>query len=139
MRFKRKTGVNDSIPVASMSDIAFLLIIFFMLSSFANLKKGPDIENPAAKNITSPPEKSRQFEITVDKNGLVFFENSYLTTEELTQIFLLRSQRFPDMYVKINADENTEYEFIDQVVKALQEANTYQLLFVCKKLRDEKT
>lgn len=137
MKIKRKTRIQNIIPVASMSDIAFLLLIFFMLSSMANLKKGPTIENPKAKQISALPDTIKKFEIMVDKQGLIFFEGMYRTPEEITNFFTTRIIQYPNLYIELNADEATEYEKIDSVIKALQQAECYRILFVCKKIKKE--
>lgn len=118
-----------------MSDIAFLLLIFLMLSSIINLKKGPNITIPKAKKI-SRPKSVQKYEISIDKNGNFFLEGKYVTTKEITDIFYKRAMLYPDMYVQLSADEETEYQAVNSVVKALQEARSYRILFVCKKKKE---
>lgn len=56
---KRKTSVSDEIPTASMADIAFLLLVFFLTTTVFNEEKGLPIVLPeeseeqevSAKNI----------------------------------------------------------------------------------------
>ena len=41
MKFKRRlTPDDEAVPMSSMADIAFLLIIFFMLTSVFNVDRG---------------------------------------------------------------------------------------------------
>ncbi|MCX7022885.1 MAG: biopolymer transporter ExbD [bacterium] len=47
MAFKRKSRVSAEIPAASMSDIAFLLLIFFMTTTIFNVEKGIRLVLPA--------------------------------------------------------------------------------------------
>ena len=136
MKLKRKTSVKSVIPVSSMSDIAFLLLIFLMLSSILNMKKGPKINTPKAQEI-STAQDVRKFDLTIDKNGNVFFEGSYVTAEDLTNTFNERIVMYPNLFVQINADEQTEYNAVDKVIKALQNAGCYRLLFICDKLKKE--
>lgn len=136
MKIKRKTGIKSIIPVSSMSDIAFLLLIFLMLSSIMNMKKGPTINPPFAKEVSTPEERQK-FEIIVDQNGNYFHEGSYRLAEEITTIFSSRVLANPQLMVEISADENTTYDKIDTLKDALQAAEAYSLLFVSKKIKDE--
>lgn len=136
MKIKRKTSIKNIIPVSSMSDIAFLLLIFLMLSSIVNMKKGPQISLPKAKEL-SKPKKALKYDLSIDKNGNIFFEGTYINTEKLSLIFSERILSSPNLFVQINADEDTHYEKVDAVIKALQAAKSYKIIFVCKKLEKE--
>ncbi len=50
----RKTDADSSIPTSSMADIAFLLIIFFMVTSVFSATKGLELALPTDDN--SPPD-----------------------------------------------------------------------------------
>lgn len=133
MNIKRKTKIKNIIPVSSMSDIAFLLLIFLMLSSILNMKKGPTVNLPEAGTIQRPAEQQK-YEISIDKNGNYYFEDSYLTENEITSIFSGNILLYPDLYVQISADELCKYDMVDKLIKALQAAECYRLLFVCNKI-----
>lgn len=137
MNVKRKTSIKSIIPVSSMSDIAFLLLIFLMLSSILNMKKGPTITPPKAKEI-STPEDARKYSIIIDKKGSVFLEDRYVTASEVTSFFSAQLLTYPNLFVLINADEEVTYDKVDVVVKALQEAKAFRLLFVCEKKNHRK-
>ncbi len=138
MKIKRKTKIKNRIPVSSMSDIAFLLLIFLMLSSILNMKKGPNVVLPKAQEI-SLPEEARKYEITVDKNGNYFFDGNYLPLAEITAFFSAEINIYPNLYVQISADQNSEYEVVDSLVKALQDAKSYRFVFVTDKLKNGGT
>lgn len=137
MRVQRKTRIESVIPVSSMSDIAFLLLIFLMLSSIMNLKKNIEVKTPEAKQV-STTEGVQKYEIIIDKNGNAFFDGNYILLQEITAVFSQNIDREPDLYVQINADEAATYEMVNQVIKALQDARCYRLLFICKRLKEEQ-
>jgi biopolymer transport protein ExbD len=58
MRFKRKSTVAE-IPTASMADIAFLLIIFFMLSTTFSVNMGFDFGIPPKEQQATTESESR--------------------------------------------------------------------------------
>lgn len=59
---KRKERVSDEIPTASLADIAFLLLIFFLTTTVFNEEKGLPIVLP-----------ERQQEQEVSPKNLIFF------------------------------------------------------------------
>ena len=59
---KRRQRVSDEIPTASMADIAFLLLVFFLTTTVFNDEKGLPIVLPA-----------EQIEQEVSPKNLIFF------------------------------------------------------------------
>ncbi|MFW6089653.1 MAG: ExbD/TolR family protein [Gemmatimonadota bacterium] len=60
---ERKERVSDEIPTASMADIAFLLLIFFLTTTVFNEERGLPIVLPEAE----------QEEVDVSAKNLIFF------------------------------------------------------------------
>ena len=51
MKFKKKSKMKIAIPTASMPDIVFMLIFFFMVSSVLRTHEGLNVLLPKAKQI----------------------------------------------------------------------------------------
>lgn len=66
MNFKRSKSIEAYIPTASMADIAFLLIIFFMVSSVFPVDK-VQVDLPDTKEITNYSEDSAVISISTDQ------------------------------------------------------------------------
>ncbi len=62
MKFARKT-VSDEIPTASMADITFLLIIFFMVTNTFAATRGLDFALP--KDDKNPPQIEREDSVLI--------------------------------------------------------------------------
>lgn len=136
MKIKRKTKIQNMIPVASMSDIAFLLLIFLMLSSIMDMKKNIEVNTPKAKQV-STSEEVQKYEIIIDKNGTYYFEGKAVSLEHISSFFSLKILVEPNLYVQLNADEDCIYERIGLVVKTLQDVKCYRLLFISKRIKEE--
>ena len=54
----RRSKAEAEIPTASMADIAFLLIIFFLVSTTMNMDKGLGLTLPAAGEAKEVPRKN---------------------------------------------------------------------------------
>lgn len=71
---KRKTKVSTEIPTASMADVAFLLLIFFLVTTHFLEEKGlglvlPDPLTSAQKRIP----KKNMWHFVIDEGGQVIF------------------------------------------------------------------
>lgn len=67
---KRRRRVAINVPVASMGDIAFLLIIFFMVCS--RFAQEAPLEPP--KSIDAREVTKGQISVSIDAEGLIYFQ-----------------------------------------------------------------
>ena len=58
MLFKKRRDLESEIPAASMADIAFLLLIFFLVTTTINSDKGVSLTLPEISD--EPPKKLNQ-------------------------------------------------------------------------------
>jgi biopolymer transport protein ExbD len=68
----RRAGAQVIIPVVSMGDIAFLLIIFFILCSNFAKKAGKNVQPPVARGL-DPLPKPRLY-VAVDAERRLYFQ-----------------------------------------------------------------
>jgi len=131
MKLKRPKGKNFYIPLNSMSDVAFLLLIFIMLVALINYRKEVKIAYPEAKTALRTSEE-KNLEVWIDKDGGVYIDGtiSDLLTLENTIASLYRSA--PDTRVHIIADQNTLYEKINAVLEVMQILQYRVVSFVVK-------
>jgi len=130
MNLKRRKK-DFSIPLNSMSDVAFLLLIFIMLVALINYRKEVKIEYPEAKTaLRTSAEKN--LEVWIDIKGGIFLDgeaSDYLSLEnKITELYL----DAPDTRVHIIADRNTPYEKINSVLEVLQLLQYRVVSFVVK-------
>jgi biopolymer transport protein ExbD len=131
MRLRRDRLKRFYIPLNSMSDVAFLLLIFIMLVALINYRKEVKIEYPEAKNAMRT-SADKNLEIWIDRSGGVYLdgEASNLPAVERKIEDIYRSA--PDTRVHIIADRNTPYEKINGVLEILQILQYRVVSFVVK-------
>lgn len=122
MALKRKTKVNADFSMASMTDIIFLLLIFFMVTSTVVVPNAIKITLPQAQKQTAAKPLSR---VTIDKNMnyYVAFGNQRekkVTFDDITPFLQERYNQEPEMFVALYADEAVPY---GEIVKVLNIAN----------------
>ena len=71
MAFKMKTNLKSEIPTASMPDIIFMLLVFFMVTTVLREYDGLPIALPSATKIEKLESKRHTTHVWVNKSGLV--------------------------------------------------------------------
>lgn len=108
--------------MASMTDVIFLLLIFFMVTSTVVSPNAIKVLLPQGKQQTSAKPLTR---VVIDKelNYYGAFGNDKeqaLTLEELTPFLQRCAEQEPEMFVALYADETVPYR---EIVKILNLAN----------------
>lgn len=122
MALKRKTKINESFSMASMTDVIFLLLIFFMVTSTVVVPNAIKLTLPQAQKQTAAKPLSR---VTIDANlnYYVAFGNQrerQVTFDEITPFLQEQYNKEPEMFVALYADETVPYR---EIVKVLNIAN----------------
>ena len=118
---KRRAKISPNFSMASMTDLIFLLLIFFMITSTMVSPNAIKVL-PQGKQQTSAKPLTR---VIIDKNLNYYaaFGNDKelsLTLEELTPFLQSCAEREPEMYIALYADETVPYR---EIVKVLNIAN----------------
>ena len=122
MALKRRSKISPNFSMASMTDVIFLLLIFFMITSTVVSPNAIKVLLPQGKQQTSAKPLTR---VVIDKD-LNFYgafgneEEQLLTLEALIPFLQSCAEREPDMFVALYADETVPYR---EIVKILNIAN----------------
>jgi len=123
--------------MSSMTDIIFLLLIFFMITSTMVSPNAIKVLLPQSSQQTSAKPLTRVI-IDRDLNYYTAFGNEDempILFEELTDFLIDCSQKEPDMYVALYADESVPYK---EIVKVLNIANENQFKVVLATRRPDR-
>ena len=122
MALKRRAKISPNFSMASMTDVIFLLLIFFMITSTVVSPNAIKVLLPQGKQQTSAKPLTRVI-IDKDLNYYAAFGNEKehaLGLEELTPFLQNCADKEPEMYVALYADETVPYR---EIVKVLNIAN----------------
>jgi len=145
MRLRKTTGIRAQIPTASMADIAFLLIVFFMVSTKFQVDK-QTVELPQTRLRSEILAESAFISITkpggnagLGVNGSVirFSEGKTVSQpvvdlEDLQQRIASTVGQKPLQFFVIKADRDVPYETFDLVLNALKDAGAQNVTFLSK-------
>ena len=130
-KFKRKAAPNASIPTASMADIAFLLLIFFITTTIFKLEDGLPIEMPKAEaGIKIPREKVSH--IWIDRAGNVAINDKLVALDQIEGLVYAKMVENPQLIVAFNVDKQTAFDRVDKVMSELKDANATRISFTAE-------
>ena len=116
-------SIKPTVPTASMADIAFLLIIFFMLTTSFSPER-TSVQLPESEIRTEVSEGAAI--IAVTEGGEIVFTSGeepsvpLSSPEELGLLTQEIVELIPRKEFVIKADRQARYEHVDQVLEALR-------------------
>ena len=122
MALKRRTKVNEAFSMASMTDVIFLLLIFFMVTSTVVIPNAIKVTLPQAQKQTAAKPLTR---VTIDANLNYYVafgkqKEVQVSFDEITPFLQDNYAKKPEMFVALYADETVPYK---EIVKILNIAN----------------
>jgi len=115
------------IPSSSMADIAFLLLIFFLVTTTIDAEKGLDLVlPPATEDFTKIPKKNIA-NLLINAAGAVQLDGEIIEVRDLTHIIKERLQENPLLIVSIKTDRKTKYDVYLEVLDRLKKAEAKRI------------
>lgn len=130
-KIKKVTKPETSIPNSSMSDIAFLLLIFFMVSTVFVKERGLNVTLPRAEEIQKIPRKNAAT-IYVDRYGTISIDDMVV---EIPQVSLIMQKKLSENFNLLTAfrtDRDTNFGIMSDILKQLQQADALRVSFEAK-------
>jgi biopolymer transport protein ExbD len=120
MKINRR-NVSDEIPTASMADIAFLLIVYFMVTTTFTATRGLDFAPP--KDDDNPPviEKEDSVLIEIRSSGDIIVDQKPMQVEDLIDYLKPKLERNPAKPVIIRPDPSAPYGRMVDVMDELRQ------------------
>lgn len=137
MKLKRRSRAMGSFSMASMTDVIFLLLIFFMVSSTLVVPSALRVLLPRSARQTNARPVTR---VTITREGAYYVgigseDDRQVSFEEIDPFLRETLDRNPDMFVALYADEGVPY---GEVVRVLNIAvdNRYQMVLATRPVRE---
>ena len=134
MKFSRKTKLSTEIPTASMPDIIFMLLIFFMVTTVLREYSGLPVTLPKAKRIEKLKSKRHTSHIWVSKDGLISIDDRLFSIDDVAKIMYDKRSADPQVVVSLKADEEAKMELISSIHEKLRDADALKLNYSTKTL-----
>ena len=123
---KNKRSRAPAVQMASLMDIVFLLLCFFVTSSvFSQWETEVSITLPTAKSATIPGRMPGEIILNLNADGKVSVNGHALSLEEVTKRLTRIAENFPGQPVVIRADKTCSYETLMSLIDACRTANVW--------------
>jgi len=122
---KKKSRMAE-IPMASLADIAFLLLIFFLVTTTIDVDKGIGLTLPAKGEQTEVRSKNIA-NLLVNAQGEVFFNNEIVPLDEIHTQVKLKLQENPKLIISVKTDRETKYDIYVKTLDELKMANATRI------------
>ncbi|MDR2071555.1 MAG: biopolymer transporter ExbD [Treponema sp.] len=127
----RRDRKNFIVPLNSMSDVAFLLLIFIMLVALINYRREVKIEYPEAERAKKTSAE-KNLEIWIDRSGAVYLDGLPCTLMTIENAVGDLYRNAPDTRLHIIADRDTPFSNVHKVLEILQLLQYRVVSFVVK-------
>jgi biopolymer transport protein ExbD len=129
--FQRKNKASSDIPSSSLADIAFLLLIFFMVTTVFQSDRDRPIEWPEAAAAEKIDEKQKNIlNIWMERDGTVFMNDQPFPMADVSQyVAPLYAQSERALVISVRGDREVPYRYVDILQKELVEAGVVRVVF----------
>jgi biopolymer transport protein ExbD len=123
---KNKRSQAPAVQMASLMDVVFLLLCFFVTSSvFSQWETEVAITLPTAKSATIPGRMPGEIILNLNADGKVSVNGQTLSLEDVTARLSRVAENFPGQPVVIRADKTSSYETLMSLIDACRSANVW--------------
>ncbi len=125
---KKKVRPSSSIPTSSLADIAFLLLIFFLVTTVFDEEKGLKIVLPESSETTVEVSQKNILHIVITPSGVVELKRGespsiqQVTADQIGDIWRLEVAQNPNLIAAVKTYPETEYRYMIDVLDELQGA-----------------
>ena len=126
MAIRRRKKPSLVLPLSSMGDIAFLLIIFFMLAS--NFMQTANVEMEEAKSSSLEQQEAAKQSVTMDKNGDIWFQGQVVQANELPELLKPFVEQDKSLAVHVSIDRALTHKDYSKLIQAVSESGAKLIL-----------
>ena len=127
-RFKKKAKIEPKIPAASMADIAFLLLIFFLATTIFKMEEGLNVHLPKAVTAERLPREAVSH-IWINAAGNISIDDKIVFVNEIEPVMAQKWRDNPAMIVGFKSDRQVPYRMLHDAMEQLKRANALSVAF----------
>jgi biopolymer transport protein ExbD len=127
-QIKGKARAKCEITTASMADIIFNLLLFFMVTSIFKMEEGLPIILPKAKS-GADTQRQQIVHIWADRFNRLSINDKLVQLTSIQSIMASRLEENRSIIVALNIDTRTKYKLVSDIMDQLKEANAINVSF----------
>jgi len=118
---RKRPRIAATIPTSSMADIAFLLIVFFLVTTSMTQDKGLGLTLPPNGAATRVPSRNIT-RVWINSLGQIAHDEEEVTLEQLGNRIEAMTRENPNLIVSIKTAPDSRYETFVDVVDEIKNA-----------------
>ena len=122
----KKRNREVEIPSASLADIAFLLLIFFLVATTIDVDKGLDLTLPEMGQTKEIPKKNIT-NLLINDAGQILLDNEEVQVGEVDNIIRDKLLANDKLIVSVKTDRKTKYDIYIKVLDQLKKAGATRI------------
>ena len=123
----KKKEKSVEIPSASLSDIVFLLLIFFLVTTSIDTEKGLDLVLPPPGEIEIKIPKENLANMLVNAAGQVLLDGEVIEVRQISRIIREKIAKNPNLVISLKTDKETQYDTYIHVLDQLKKAEAKKI------------
>ncbi len=129
MKFeKKRANAKQEIPTASMPDIVFMLLLFFMVSTtLREVDVYVKYQLPEAKSIEKIENKRLVSYIWVGNDGRIQLNDAIVKVDEIQPLMYKKRVSLPNVIVSLRIDKNSEMGLVTDIQQELRKADARRI------------
>ncbi|MGD8495614.1 MAG: biopolymer transporter ExbD [Gemmatimonadales bacterium] len=131
--FERKSNASEEIPSSSLADIAFLLLIFFMVSTVFRKERDVPIDWTNAEATQKIDEKRKNIlHLWVDQEGEVFINDNLVPHDKIAAVVRPIYAQNRNLVIAIRGDRDVPYSQINEITEQLKQSGAVRVTFATR-------
>ena len=126
MLVEKRKSKESEIPTSSLADIAFLLLIFFLVTTTIDVDKGIGLGLPA-KGETKEVRSQNITNLLINAQGEVLLDDNPTPITQIKGIIENKLARNAKLIVSVKTDQDTDYWVYIKVLDQLKQANASRI------------
>ena len=122
---KRKKQPNE-IPTSSLADIAFLLLVFFLVTTTIDMDKGLSLVLPAPGEEKEIPKENIS-NLLINAAGKIMLDEEPIAMSDIRGTVKRKMDKNPNLIFSIKTDRQTDYQVFVSVLDQLKMANATRI------------
>ena len=124
---KKRRFKGGEIPTSSMADIAFLLLIFFLVTTTIDTDKGLGIVLPPPGDIEIEIRKENILNCLINSQGKVLLDEEPTTVDHIHRIVGQKLRKNDKLIISVKAHPKTAYNEYVRVIDQLKMADAKRI------------
>jgi biopolymer transport protein ExbD len=128
MAIESRNKIESKFSMSGMTDIVFLLLIFFMITSTLIHPTALKLLLPQSNNQTSAKPLTT---VSITKDIEYFVEDRRVDIDDLEQVLQTRIGDNKDIYISLHVDETVDVRYLVRVMN-IAKRNEYKLILATR-------